>query len=89
MKRKLFSTLLCAFALLLLMGASVETESTETPVIEEESISAVQQEQQVLETGISAGEETDTTDSEYIRHGRKNVLLKFGGLDSESEEPDS
>ena len=41
MKRKLFSTLLCAFALLLLMGAGVEQDSAAAAsVIEEESASA-------------------------------------------------
>lgn len=55
MKRKLFSTLLCAFALLLLMGAGVGPDSAAL-VIEEESTSSVLDDQ-VLETGIPAGEE--------------------------------
>lgn len=57
MKRKLFSTLLCAFALLLLMGAGVEPDSAAALMIEEESTSSVQDEQTALETGIPAGEE--------------------------------
>lgn len=56
MKRKLFSTMLCAFALLLLMGAGVEQDSSAAPVIEEESTSAIQSEQ-VLETGDPTGTE--------------------------------
>lgn len=56
MKRKLFSTMLCAFALLLLMGAGVEPNSSATLVIEEESTSMAQEEQ-VLETGIPTGTE--------------------------------
>lgn len=40
MKRKLFSTLLCAFALLLLMGASVEQDSAAAAIVIEESASA-------------------------------------------------
>lgn len=55
MKRKLFSSLLCAFALLLLMGAGVEPD-TAALVIEEESASSAQ-DGQALETGIPAGEE--------------------------------
>ncbi len=54
MKRKLFSTMLCAFALLLLMGAGVEPDSSAALVIEEESTS-IAQEEQVLETGIPTG----------------------------------
>lgn len=57
MKRKLFSTVLCAFALLLLMGAGVEPDSAAL-VIEEESASSVQ-DSQALETGIPTGGELD------------------------------
>ena len=62
MKRKLFSTMLCALALLLLMGAGVEPGSTAPLAIEEESTASAQNEQ-VLETGpvfgiISKPEET-------------------------------
>ena len=57
MKRKLFSTLLCAFALLLLMGAGTEPD-TAALVIEEESVSSAQG-GQTLETGPPAGEEED------------------------------
>lgn len=56
MKRKLFSTLLCAFALLLLMGAGTESDGSDAPAIEEESTSSAQSEQ-VLETRISTGSE--------------------------------
>ncbi len=56
MKRKLFSTMLCAFALLLLMGAGVEPDSSAALMIEEESTSMAQEEQ-VLETGIPTGTE--------------------------------
>ena len=56
MKRKLFSTMLCAVALVLLMGAGVETDSSAATVIEEESTSATQSEQ-VLETGTPTGAE--------------------------------
>jgi len=49
MKRKLFSTMLCALALLLLMGAGVEPGSTAPLAIEEESTVSAQNEQ-VLET---------------------------------------
>lgn len=58
MKRKLFSSMLSAFALLLLMGAGVETDSSAALVIEEESAFA-SQEVQVLETGIPTGTQTD------------------------------
>ena len=58
MKRKLFSTMLCAFALLLLMGAGVEQDSSAALVIEEESTSAIQSEQ-VLETGDPTGTDQD------------------------------
>lgn len=51
MKRKLFSMLLCAVALLLLMGAGVEKNAAATLVIEEESASA-QQGEQALETTV-------------------------------------
>lgn len=56
MKRKLFSTMLCGFALVLLMGAGVEHDSSAAPVIEEESTSLTQSEQ-VLETGDPTGTE--------------------------------
>lgn len=58
MKRKLFSSMLSAFALLLLMGAGVETDSSAALVIEEESAFA-SQEVQALETGILTGTQTD------------------------------
>ena len=56
MKRKLFSSMLCALSLLLLMGAGVEPASFAASVIEEESTQAAQS-QQVLETGIPTGTE--------------------------------
>ena len=56
MKRKLFSVMLCTLALLLLMGAGVEPDSSAALVIEEESTSMAQQEQ-VLETGEPTGTE--------------------------------
>jgi len=49
MKRKLFSTMLCALALLLLMGAGVEPDSAAPLAIEEESTTSALNEQ-VLET---------------------------------------
>ena len=55
MKRKLFSTMLCAFALLLLMGAA-GPQPTIVYVTEEESTS-ISQEEQVLETGDPTGTE--------------------------------
>ena len=56
MKRKLFSTMLCAVALVLLMGAGVESDSSAATVNEEESTSVTQSEQ-VLETGTPTGTE--------------------------------
>ena len=44
MKRKLFSTLLCAFALLLLMGAAEEPETAELILAQEESVAVMDSE---------------------------------------------
>ncbi len=55
MKRRLLSTMLCALALLLLMGAGVEPSSSEALLIEKES--TVAQNEEVLETGEEAGME--------------------------------
>ena len=68
MKRKLFSTMLCAFALLLLMGAGVEPDSSAALVIEEESTSMAQEEQ-VLETGIPTG--TDESENAQPQEGEE------------------
>ena len=56
MKRKLFSTTLCALSLLLLMGAGVEPASSAATAIKEESTQAAQS-QQVLENGVPTGTE--------------------------------
>ncbi len=56
MKRKLFSTLLCAVALLLLMGAGVENADAADVMVKEESTRQIQ-DGQVLETGEESGEE--------------------------------
>ena len=58
MIRKLFSVTLCAFALLLLMGASSVPEQTVTIVAEEESVPAV--------SGVTL--ETDKVSDEAV-HG--------------------
>lgn len=63
MKRKLFSTMLCAFALVLLMGAGVEQGSSAAPVIEEESTFAMQREQ-VLDPGTEQSEEPQPREGE-------------------------
>ena len=55
MKRKLFSTLLCAFALLLLMGAGVEQDSAAAAIVIEEESASADGSAQVLETGIQTG----------------------------------
>ena len=55
MKRRLFSTMLCALALLLLMGAGVEPSSSVAYLIEEESTNT--QTEEVLEAGIETGTE--------------------------------
>ena len=79
MKRKLFSTMLCAFALLLLMGASVEPSSSAALEIEEESTS-VAQDEQVLETGIPTGnDESDDAQSQLT--GDEQITV-----DDEKEE---
>lgn len=78
MKRKLFSTLLCAFALLLLMGAGVEkTAASAALVIEEESTSA-DQTAQVLETGIQTGDEEQDTEENSADEIYKQALNSDG-----------
>ena len=67
MKRKLFSTLLCAFALLLLMGAGVEQDSAAAAIVIEEESASADGSAQVLETGIQTGiEAQDTPLTRYI-----------------------
>ena len=63
MKRKLFSTMLCGFALVLLMGAGVEQNSSAAPVNEEESTSAVQSEQ-VLDPSTEQSETSQPQEGE-------------------------
>ncbi len=72
MKRKLFSTMLCAFALLLLMGASVEPGSSAALEIEEES--TVAQDEQVLETGIPTGN-NESDDAQSQETGDQQVTV--------------
>ena len=62
MKRKLFSTLLCAFALLLLMGAGVEQDSAAAAIVIEEESASADGSAQVLETGIQTGIEAQDTE---------------------------
>lgn len=74
MKRKLFSTMLCALALLLLMGAAVEPGSTAPLAIEEES-TVTAQDELVL-------------DAENEEEGPKIIYVEKHGMEDEvSQEP--
>ena len=71
MKRRLLSTMLCALALLLLMGAGVEPSSSEAILIEKES--TVTQNEEVLETGEETGMEEIAEE-----HGSEEVVIEEG-----------
>ena len=62
MIRKLFSVTLCAFALLLLMGAGVEQDSAAAAIVIEEESASADGSAQVLETGIQTGIEAQDTE---------------------------
>ena len=79
MKRKLFSTMLCAVALVLLMGAGVESDSSAATVNEEESTSVTQSEQ-VLETGTPTG--TEQSPESQPQEGEQT-----GSAENEAEAP--
>lgn len=84
MKRKLFSTMLCAFALLLLMGASVEPGSSAALEIEEESTS-IAQDEQVLETGIPTGND-ESDDAQSQMNGDEQITVDNEENADQSEE---